>query len=151
MITSPDYFYLFLISIYALLIHYNMLSFHDSKECQVQHWKQHKSTCTKIKTKHDKWKKAMNNVLPDGTVNDTKEGPCAICLEETITNPVVMPCGHVFCFACMGSYQCSSDSEECPYCRGAIPDVWTTAAERAQLYSERAVASSKGSENHAPK
>ena len=27
----------------------------------------------------------MNNVLPDATVNDTKEGPCAICLEETIT------------------------------------------------------------------
>ena len=96
---------------------------HNSKECQVQHWKQHKSTCTKIKTKHDKWKKAMNNVLPDGTVNDTKEGPCAICLEETITNPVVMPCGHVFCFSFVGKYQQSSTSKErasCPVADKAL-------------------------------
>ena len=121
----------------------------SSKECQVQHWKQHKSACTVIKTKHDKWKKAMNNVLPDGTVNDTKEGPCAICLEETITNPVVMPCGHVFCFACVGQYQQSSTSKEgasCPYCRGEIPDVAERAAERAMLYGDRAIASPKGSE-----
>ena len=62
----------------------------------------------------------MNNDLPDGTVNDTKEGPCAICLEETITNPVILPCGHAFCFSCVGQYQFSSNSKEklCPYCPG---------------------------------
>ena len=122
-----------------------MLSFHNSKECQVQHWKQHKSACTIIKTEHNKWKEAMNNVLPDATVNDTKEGPCAICLEETITNPVVLPCGHAFCFACVGNYQCSSTSKEgasCPYCRGEIPEVTQRAMERAILYSKRAILSS---------
>ena len=70
-----------------------MLSFHNSKECQVQHWKRHKSACTLIKEIHDEWKEDMSKVLPDGSALDTKEGPCAICLEETITNPVVLPCG----------------------------------------------------------
>ena len=123
-----------------------MLSFHNSKECQVQHWKQHKSTCTLIKEMYDMWKEDMSKVLPDGSALDTKEGPCAICLEETITNPVVLPCGHAFCFACMGSYQSSSDSEECPYCRGAIPNVGVKAVERATLYIERTISSSKGSD-----
>ena len=95
---------------------------------------------------YETWKERMNNVLPDNTALDTKEGPCAICLEETITNPVVLPCGHVFCFGCVGGYQCSSDSEECPYCRGEIPDVFDNAAERLKLYCKRAFASSKSSE-----
>ena len=123
-------------------------AYYHSKECQVQHWKQHKSACTKIKEKHEKWKERLNNVLPDSSPLDTKEGPCAICLEETITNPVVMPCGHAFCFACVGHYQKSSTSKEllCPYCRGEIPNVGVKATERATLYSNRAHASSEGSE-----
>ena len=126
-----------------------MLSFHNSKECQVQDWKEHKSTCTWIKEKHVKWKEDMSTVLPDDSALDTKEGPCAICLEETITNPVVLPCGHAFCFSCVGNYQQSSTSKEgasCPYCRGEIPDVVEKAVERATLYGDRASASSKGSE-----
>ena len=90
-----------------------------------------------------------SNDLPDGTVHDTKEGPCAICLEETITNPVVMPCGHVFCFACVAKYQETSISKEgalCPYCRGEIPDVGSKALERSKLYFDRAAVSPKGSE-----
>ena len=115
----------------------------------MQHWKQHKSECTKIKEQYEDWKEQMNNVLPDNTALDTKEGPCAICLEETITNPVVLPCGHAFCFACVGGYQCSTTSKEgasCPYCRGEIPDVAERAAERAVLYGKRAHVSSKDSE-----
>ena len=86
------------------------------------------------------WKEAKNNVLPDATVNDTKEGPCAICLEETITNPVILPCGHAFCFSCVGQYQQSSNSKEklCPYCRGEIPDVVNKSLKRATLYGDRA-------------
>ena len=132
-----------------MLIHSNILSFHNSKECQVQHWKEHKSTCTLIKKEYDIWKEAMNNVLPDGSALDTKEGPCAICLEETITNPVVLPCGHAFCFSCVGNYQQSSTSKEgasCPYCRGEIPNMGMKAVERATLYGDRAVRSSKESE-----
>ena len=48
----------------------------NSKECQVQHWKQHKSECTFIKEKYyDDWKKDMSESLPDSTALDTKEGP----------------------------------------------------------------------------
>ena len=85
--------------------------------------------------------------MPDGTTLDTKEGPCAICLEETITNPVVLPCGHGFCFSCVGNYKYSSNSKEasCPYCRGEIPDVVGKAIERSKLYMNQAHRSSKGS------
>ena len=95
------------------------------------------------------WKEARITDLPDSSPLDTKEGPCAICLEETITNPVVMPCGHAFCFACVGKYQQSSTSKSaglCPYCRGEIPSVGVKAAERIRSYSARALSSSKGSE-----
>ena len=121
----------------------------NSKDCQVQHWKQHKRVCTELKKRIDAWKEASSNNLPDGTPLDTKEGPCAICLEETITNPVVMPCGHAFCFACVGHYQRSTKSKEgalCPYCRGEIPNVGNESCRRVKSYSDRARTSSKGSE-----
>ena len=91
----------------------------------------------------------MSISMPDGTTLDTKEGPCAICLEETITNPVVLPCGHAFCFSCVGNYKYSSNSKEasCPYCRGEIPIVGVRAMKRAGLYRNRAHSSSKGSED----
>ena len=114
----------------------------------MQHWKQHKSECTFIKEKYDDWKKDMSESLPDSTALDTKEGPCAICLEETITNPVNLPCGHVFCFECVGKYQHASESDEaasCPYCRGEIPNMLGRASERAFLYRNRAFAASNGS------
>ena len=90
----------------------------------------------------------MSNTLPDGTPLDTKEGPCAICLEETIINPVVLPCGHAFCFSCVGHYQKSNSKKgaSCPYCRGEIPNVGVKAMERALLYGKRAHALPKGSE-----
>ena len=126
---------------------YCILYCNNSKECQVQHWKQHKPLCTKLKIRIENWKEASSNNLPDGTPLDTKEGPCAICLEETITNPVDMPCGHAFCFACVGKYQQSTSKSAglCPYCRGEIPNVGVKAAERLRSYGNRARASSNGS------
>ena len=64
----------------------------------MQHWKQHKPNCTWIKEHYVKCKEDMSKVLPDSSALDSKEGPCAICLEETITNPVILPCGHAFAF-----------------------------------------------------
>ena len=116
----------------------------------MQHWKQHKPNCTWIKEHYVKCKEDMSKVLPDSSALDSKEGPCAICLEETITNPVVLPCGHAFCFSCVGKYQQSYTSKEgasCPYCRGEIPEVVDNALDRSILYGDRAVASSKGSED----
>ena len=114
----------------------------------MQHWKQHKVKCTDIKKIDDNWKEERSKTLPDGSALDTKEGPCAICLEETITNPVVLPCGHAFCFACVGKYQQTSESDEasCPYCRGVIPDVVERSFERGKLYLGRAMTLPKGSE-----
>jgi len=55
----------------------------------------------------------MTRELPDSNKDDTKdEGPCAICLEETITNPVSLPCGHVFCFECVGQFQLATKKKE---------------------------------------
>ena len=101
-----------------------------------------------MKNKCDEWKEDRSKTLPNGSPLDTKDGPCAICLEETITNPVTLPCGHEFCFDCVGQYQLSSESDEasCPYCRGEIPDVRDRATERTKLYLDRAYASAMGSE-----
>jgi len=55
----------------------------------------------------------MTRELPDSNKDDTKdEGPCAICLEEKITNPVSLPCGHVFCFECVGQFQLATKKKE---------------------------------------
>ena len=119
-----------------------------SKECQVQDWKQHKAGCTVIKKQHDMWKEDRSKVLPESSALNTKEGPCAICLEETIENPVVLPCGHDSCFECIGEYQCSPNSKasSCPYCRGEIPNVVKKSLDRSMLYTKRAMQSPKGSE-----
>lgn len=114
----------------------------------MQDWRQHKSNCTVIKKRYDLWKEDKSNVLPDRNVLDTKEGPCAICLEETIANPVSLPCGHEFCFECIGEYQHSANSDKatsCPHCRGEIPNVAKKAFERNTLYTNRALNSPKGS------
>ena len=95
------------------------------------------------------WNEVRSTDLPEVTPLDTKEGPCAICLEETITNPVVLPCGHAFCFGCVGGYQLLIKSKEgalCPYCRGEIPNVGNESCRRVKSYSDRAHASSEGSE-----
>ena len=78
--------------------------------------RQHASCyCSKMDYHTADQKEERNKTLPDGwpdgSALDKKEGPCAICLEETITNPVVLPCGHAFCFDCVGQYQLSSDSD----------------------------------------
>ena len=48
-----------------------------SKECQVQHWKQHKSDCKFKEKRHKLWKvdQARVNLSPDSNVHETKEGP----------------------------------------------------------------------------
>ena len=116
----------------------------------MQDWKDHKSRCNFVKGKYDAWKEEMNRVMPDSNVFDTKEEECAICFEESFINPVALPCGHVFCFECIGSFQWSSDSDSqqnsCPLCRGEIPYVVDKATERMKLYSDRAHKVSMGSE-----
>ena len=85
-----------------------------SKECQAANWKEHKATCKRISKDCKEWNENMTRELPDSKMDDTKEdeGPCAICLEEKIINPVSLPCGHVFCFECVGQFQLASKKKE---------------------------------------
>ena len=125
-----------------------MINIH-SKECQVQDWKQHKDECNFIKKRYDQWKEERSIVLPASNALDIKEGPCAICLEETIENPISLPCGHEFCYECITEYQCSPNSDNpwsCPYCSGEIPNVVDKSADRTKIYIGRAIHSPKGSE-----
>ena len=75
--------------------------------------------------------------------------PCAICLEETITNPLTLHCGHSFCLSCLGKHYKQQLSEEeeasCPYCRGEIPNMFDRAVDRLDSYKKRCLSSSMGS------
>ena len=124
----------------------NCLSYYYcSRECQVSHWRSHKATCSQLRGICDTHNKFLDDRnLPDVGPTD---GPCVICLEETVTNPVIIDCGHVFCYACIVRYQesCSSQEASCPYCRGELPAVSGRSAKRCALYLTRARAAPEGS------
>uniref|UniRef100_A0A3B3QPL0 RING-type domain-containing protein n=1 Tax=Paramormyrops kingsleyae TaxID=1676925 RepID=A0A3B3QPL0_9TELE len=53
---------------------------------------------------------------------------CCICL-DSYTNPVSIPCGHIYCLACIGEYWKHVDICRCPLCL----DVFTPEAELKSL------------------
>lgn len=55
-----------------------------------------------------------NVTLPKAT-SQTKAGKCMICLDDTLTSPVDLNCGHSFCHACIKTWFSTHDS--CPCCR----------------------------------
>lgn len=127
------------------------LNYYCSKECQVSHWKEHKHQCKGLKVIRERWNTMNSTALPNSKPSDTLDGPCVICLEDKVTNPVNLDCGHVFCFSCIGGYQQtvkeSSDKKAaCPYCRGDMPDLWGNSLERAVLYNYKAISSASGSD-----
>jgi len=113
--------------------------YYCSKECQITHWKEHKPTCTTLKKLRENSEAAQ---CVSGKPTDVIEGPCVICLEDRVTNPVTLGCGHVFCFQCLLVYQGhardSSHEASCPYCRGEMPDLVEKSMERGTLYIRRA-------------
>ena len=106
--------------------------------------------CNWLKENREVWESRADSSLPDGKTTDTVDGPCAICLEETVTNPVVLDCNHVFCFGCIGRYHYEAEDTEggslCPLCRREIPDARGNAFERAALYHCRALAEAEGTD-----
>ena len=125
----------------------NCLSFYYcSRECQVSHWRSHKETCCHLKKLYELH---VDKQILDVGPTDTIDGPCVICLEDTVTNPVTLECGHVFCFECIGTYQehaeQSSQEASCPYCRGELPELSDRSADRFVLYRNRAQAAPEGS------
>lgn len=119
----------------------------NNRDCQVAHWKVHKMNCKQLKESYDNWNRA--NTTKDGKATDVIDGPCAICLEDQVTNPVSLDCGHVFCFTCLGQYQLkkSQDKEEaaCPNCRGDMQNVPLEMHDRGQAYFRRALNKPEGS------
>ncbi|XP_023695260.1 E3 ubiquitin-protein ligase TRIM47-like isoform X2 [Paramormyrops kingsleyae] len=57
-----------------------------------------------------------------------KQLQCCICL-DSYTNPVSIPCGHIYCLACIGEYWKHVDICRCPLCL----DVFTPEAELKSL------------------
>jgi len=64
-----------------------------------------------------------NQVVPDRPANvrlpavtsETRAGKCMICLDDTLTSPVELNCGHSFCHGCIKTWFQTRDS--CPCCR----------------------------------
>ena len=49
------------------------------------------------------------------TVEDGQGGQCSIC-QDDFESPVVLPCGHVFCEGCVGTWFAKGE-RTCPLCR----------------------------------
>lgn len=89
------------------------LVFYCSRDCQKQHWKEHKPCCWPINERKEMYEEegkssgAIPQVEADTETRDRvlSENPsCAICLQEgdDIVQPIVLgECKHVFCFSCL--------------------------------------------------
>ncbi|KAL7545778.1 hypothetical protein ACHAWF_009126 [Thalassiosira exigua] len=121
--------------------------YYCSKECQVRHWGKHKPICKALKAKRDLWEAESKALKPSASV----EGPCAICLEDVVTDPVKLDCGHEFCFECLGECKRSAIEDGkreifCPLCRGeSSSNIFEEAGKRGLLYSRRALKAAEGS------
>lgn len=56
------------------------------------------------------------DLQPESAPTEQPRSQCAICLEDMPTEPVVLPCSHSFCWACLT--QCTAYGiNKCPLCR----------------------------------
>jgi len=130
--------------------------YYCSPLCQRHHWKIHKPDCRYLNEMRGMFVGIEKKDSGDDTVVDTNV-ECGICLEDHISNPVVLPgCKHVFCFSCLQEWKRFVENSPihvrkstCPYCRAEMPSDITgdkdRLFERAQLYAARASMKPKGS------
>ena len=78
-----------------------------------------KSKYTSIITECNYMIKVLTNIskIKEGEI-ELKDN-CSICLDK-IENPVVTPCGHMFCSDCLK--QCLNFQKKCPECRNSLKD-----------------------------
>ena len=99
--------------------------YYCNRQCQVNHWKDHKHMCSILKCRHDRYKdekrreKEFLEEIQNGKREDKEPAECAICLEE-IELPISLECGHVFCVSCLLNYHAANEKSSCPNCRGDI-------------------------------
>lgn len=130
----------------------------------------HKDTCHFIVSQRDEWmqttiiptmkesttvvkssgKATTTTVDTVGSVSASAKPLCGICLEEEIRSPTVLSkCGHVFCFACLATFQGHLTPDDllesgrilqvfkrpCPYCRVKMEtNVVADALDKATAY-----------------
>ena len=118
--------------------------YYCNRECQVNHWKEHKQHCAFIKDRCDRYNKRKRYVREfleekeNGKRDDKEPAECAICLEE-IELPISLECGHVFCVSCLMQYHSSHPKKSsCPNCRGDMDELNTIAVDQGLVYCERA-------------
>ena len=92
------------------------LTYYCSKKCQKKHWKEHREDCRDV---NGMWRLAFPTACT--TPQEATNTDCAICLSETIVNPLVLDCRHAFCFSCLSKYQERTSKYrhrfQCPLCR----------------------------------
>ena len=120
--------------------------YYCNRQCQLNHWKNHKEQCAFVKENCDRYNKRKRygreflEEKEKGKMEDKEPDECAICLEE-IELPISLECGHVFCVSCLIQYQATNADEgtSCPNCRGDIDDrIGFKASEQINGYIERA-------------
>ncbi|GAX19969.1 hypothetical protein FisN_1Lh557 [Fistulifera solaris] len=115
------------------------ITYYCSPTCQKADWKRHKLGCPPLDEARKLHANSTNvnelglnegiTFLKEG--NHESLGPCGICLEETIDDPVIFDkCKHAFCCTCLDRFQKATtllDPEDkgsrCPYCRAEIPNL----------------------------
>ncbi|KAM7377091.1 hypothetical protein PAMA_013733 [Pampus argenteus] len=64
---------------------------------------------------------------------------CCICLDE-FTKPTSLPCGHSFCFGCIGEYWRINEACQCPLCKTFFPTRPQLKTDQNQHAEEETVA-----------
>ena len=80
-----------------------------------------------------------------------EEEECGICLDE-LTNPVALPCTHIFCSKCLNGWRSkygvkSGDKEtntKCPLCREKIPPTKEMIAQLKYWRKQKSELEAKG-------
>jgi len=118
--------------------------YYCNRECQVNHWKEHKQHCAFVKENCDRYnrrKRYVREFLEEkekGKREDKEPDECAICLED-IELPISLECGHIFCVSCLMQYHSSNPKKSsCPNCRGDMDELNTLAVDQGSVYCERA-------------